>query len=113
MNRENARTNRAGPAATVDWLVNGGEVPGRAPQKIADMELRPADLGEAIGCEPLIDAPAAARLLKVHPKTVKRLANDGILPGMRIGKLWRFRASILDAWMKAQLNCSSHLCPKR
>lgn len=56
-------------------------------------------------CEPLIDADAAAAILGVHPKTVKRLAGGGQIPGMRIGKLWRFRESVLDAWMKAQLDC--------
>lgn len=61
-------------------------------------------------CEPLIDANQAAELLEIHPKTVKRLATKGILPGMRIGKLWRFRASLLDAWLKSQLHLSRHPC---
>jgi excisionase family DNA binding protein len=61
-------------------------------------------------CEPLIDADQAAELLEIHPKTVKRLASKGILPGMRIGKLWRFRASLLDAWLKSQLHLSRHPC---
>lgn len=61
-------------------------------------------------CEPLIDADQAAELLELHPKTVKRLAAKGILPGMRIGKLWRFRASLLDAWLKSQLHLSRHPC---
>jgi excisionase family DNA binding protein len=61
-------------------------------------------------CEPLIDADQAAELLEIHPKTVKRLATKGILPGMRIGKLWRFRASLLDAWLKSQLHLSRHPC---
>jgi excisionase family DNA binding protein len=61
-------------------------------------------------CEPLIDADQAAELLEIHPKTVKRLASKGILPGMRIGKLWRFRASLLDAWLKSQLHWSRHPC---
>ena len=61
-------------------------------------------------CEPLIDADQAAELLEIHPKTVKRLATKGMLPGMRIGKLWRFRASLLDAWLKSQLHLSRHPC---
>ena len=61
-------------------------------------------------CEPLIDADQAAELLEIHPKTVKRLATKGILPGMRIGKLWRFRASMLDAWLRSQLHLSRHPC---
>ncbi len=33
-----------------------------------------------------------ARLLHVHPRTVRRLARDGDLPGAyKVGRLWRFR----------------------
>jgi excisionase family DNA binding protein len=59
-------------------------------------------------CEPFIDAIEAAAILRVHPKTVKRLAAQGLLPGMRIGRLWRFRASELDSWMRICLNSGSH-----
>ena len=61
--------------------------------------------------ERLIDAEEAAELLQVHPKTVKRLAAEGRIPGLRIGKLWRFRASSLDEWAAAQLESSGHPCP--
>lgn len=62
-------------------------------------------------CEPLISAERAAELLGLHPKTVKRMASEGLIPGMRIGKLWRFRESVLDAWMKQHLHCSGHPRP--
>lgn len=57
--------------------------------------------------EMLIDAEAAAEILHLHPKTVKRFAAAGVIPAMRIGKLWRFRASSLDAWAREQIgsNC--------
>jgi excisionase family DNA binding protein len=63
-------------------------------------------------CEPLITADRAAELLKLHPKTVKKLAQAGKLPGMKIGRVWRFRESSLDAWMSAGLQCCSHPSPK-
>jgi excisionase family DNA binding protein len=63
-------------------------------------------------CEPLITADQAAALLKLHPKTVKRLAQVGELPGMKIGRVWRFRESSLDAWMSARLQCCGHPSPK-
>lgn len=62
-------------------------------------------------CEPLIDADAAAVLLKVHPKTIKRLAAQGHIPAMRIGKLWRFRGSELDEAIRSALKSSRHPCP--
>ncbi len=65
-----------------------------------------------IRCEPLIDAERAAELLQLHPKTVKKLAQAGALPGMKIGRVWRFRESSLDAWMSARLEYSCHPGPK-
>src|SRR6202162_785124 len=48
--------------------------------------------------EGLVDAREAAALLQIHPKTLQRLARKGEIRAMRIGKLWRFRTSDLDAW---------------
>lgn len=67
----------------------------------------------SVMCEPLIDADRAAELLKLHPKTVKKLAQTGDLPGMKIGRVWRFRESSLDAWMCARLQCCGHPSPKK
>ena len=36
--------------------------------------------------------------LGMHPSTVRKWANDGLLPGMRVGRRqWRFRRSALRA----------------
>jgi excisionase family DNA binding protein len=48
--------------------------------------------------ESLLDSEEAARFLRIHPVTVKRLARSGRLPGFRIGNRWRFRFSELDDW---------------
>lgn len=64
------------------------------------------------GCEPLITAERAAELLRLHPKTVKRLAAEGTIPGMKLGRLWRFRESELDAYIAQQLQLSGHPSPK-
>jgi excisionase family DNA binding protein len=56
------------------------------------------------GCEPAIDAQAAAKILGVCVRTVKRMAERGELPAFRIVNRWRFRASALDEWMRAQMN---------
>lgn len=52
--------------------------------------------------EPLLDPKAAATLVGIHNKTLIRLARAGSVPAMKIGKLWRFRASQLDSWLKDQ-----------
>ena len=52
------------------------------------------------GFEPLLDSEEAAALLKIHPKTLQKLARSGEVAAIHIGKLWRFRASALDEWVK-------------
>jgi excisionase family DNA binding protein len=53
--------------------------------------------------EPLLNTIEAGQLLKMHEKTLARLARSREIPAMRIGRLWRFRASQLDAWLNAQV----------
>lgn len=50
--------------------------------------------------EPLLESDEAAALLKIHPKTLQRMARNGEITGIRIGKLWRFRASSLNRWLE-------------
>jgi excisionase family DNA binding protein len=57
--------------------------------------------------ESVWDCREAARFLRIHPATVKRLAREGKLPGFRIGNRWRFRPSELDAWARSTV-LSSH-----
>jgi excisionase family DNA binding protein len=49
--------------------------------------------------EPLLDSEEAAALLKIHPKTLQKLARSGEVEAIQIGKLWRFRASALNRWL--------------
>ena len=45
----------------------------------------------------IITPSQVAALLQVHVKTVYRLAEQGVIPGHKIGRRWRFRRkSILD-----------------
>ena len=53
--------------------------------------------------ESLLDSDEAAGLLKIHPKTLQKMARSGEVSGIRIGKLWRFRASELDRWLQSQV----------
>lgn len=52
--------------------------------------------------EPLLDSLGAARLLRIHRKTLKKMASRGEIRATHIGKLWRFRASDLQAWLCSQ-----------
>ena len=50
--------------------------------------------------EPLLDVIDAAKLLRIHPKTLRAKAGRGIIPGIQIGRVWRFRASMLNRWLE-------------
>lgn len=45
--------------------------------------------------ERMLDSDEAAGLLRIHPKTLQRMARRGEVKGFRIGKLWRFRGADL------------------
>jgi excisionase family DNA binding protein len=49
--------------------------------------------------ESLLDVAEAAKLLRIHPKTLRNKARRGIIPGVQVGRLWRFRASALNEWL--------------
>jgi excisionase family DNA binding protein len=53
--------------------------------------------------EPFLNSEQAAALVKVHPKTLQRLARNGRVVGYRVGKLWRFRASDLDEFLLVEV----------
>ncbi len=53
--------------------------------------------------EPLLNTEEAAMLLRIHPKTLQRMARRGEIPAMHIGKLWRFSAAALLFWQQAKL----------
>jgi excisionase family DNA binding protein len=49
--------------------------------------------------EPLLDGDQAGQLLRLHPKSVQRMARRGDLPAHRVGKYYRYRSSELNAWV--------------
>jgi len=53
----------------------------------------------APGSEQLCDVSEAAKFLKIHPKTLRDKARRGVIPGVQVGRLWRFRASALNEWL--------------
>ena len=82
----------------------GAEAPGALPRRVVieadDPQLvvghhsfRPADLPDVL-------TPAqAATLLQVDEDAVLELAEDGRLPGRKIGEEWRFARAALVAWL--------------
>jgi excisionase family DNA binding protein len=52
--------------------------------------------------EQLLDSDEAAELLRIHPKTLQRMARNRQIHGVQVGKLWRFRASDLEVWLRTK-----------
>ena len=53
--------------------------------------------------EELLDSDEAAALLKIHPKTLQKMARNGEITGVQVGRLWRFRASVLNDWLEHKM----------
>jgi len=45
----------------------------------------------------------AAEYLKMHVKTVCRLAKEGKIPAKKVGSEWRFLRAVLDRWLAEAL----------
>ena len=56
--------------------------------------------GELPRMEALLTSREAARVLKIHPKVLERMAKRGEVPALKVGKFWRYHAATLDAWIR-------------
>jgi excisionase family DNA binding protein len=64
---------------------------------------KPSTTSAAFIPERLLDSEEAASIIKCHPKTLQKLARKGVVRGVHVGKLWRFRASVIEEWIQRQL----------
>ncbi len=48
-----------------------------------------------------------ARYLKMKPQTIYKWAQEGQIPGAKIGKEWRFRKQMLDEWIDSAIVLSN------
>jgi excisionase family DNA binding protein len=44
-----------------------------------------------------------AAYLRLTPQTIYRWAQEKRIPAVKLGKEWRFRRSIIDAWLDEQI----------
>ena len=47
----------------------------------------------------VMDIRQAAEYLGISTDTLYRYASEGFIPAFRLGNRWRFKRSLLDAWM--------------
>ncbi|HXF76629.1 MAG TPA: helix-turn-helix domain-containing protein [Methylomirabilota bacterium] len=59
--------------------------------------------------EEIMTPSEVAALLKIHLKTVYKLAEKGVIPGNRIGRSWRFsRSDVLELVSSKGMNLSEN-----
>lgn len=60
--------------------------------------------------EEIMTPSEVANLLKIHLKTVYKLAEKGVIPGNRIGRSWRFsRSDVLTLVSSKPMNLAADL----
>jgi excisionase family DNA binding protein len=52
----------------------------------------------------LLTVKEVAEYLRVNQYTVYRLVSQKKLPAFKVGSQWRFERTLLDRWLKKQLN---------
>ena len=72
---------------------------------MSDFHSKPVQRAEVrtLSFERLLDSDEAAALLKIHPKTLQKMARNGDITAVQIGRLWRFRASVLNDWLEHKM----------
>jgi excisionase family DNA binding protein len=72
---------------------------------MSDLSFKPARKPQVseLTFEQLLDSDEAAALLKIHPKTLQKMARNGEITGVQVGRLWRFRASVLNEWLEQKM----------
>jgi excisionase family DNA binding protein len=50
----------------------------------------------------VLDIRQAAEYLGISTDTLYRYASEGLIPAFKLGNRWRFKRSLMDAWMVEQ-----------
>jgi excisionase family DNA binding protein len=58
--------------------------------------------GNGGGPSAVLTVSQAAELLQVKPGHVYRLLNQGVMPGLRVGGVWRISRAQLIAWVEGR-----------
>lgn len=59
---------------------------------------------------PLLTSEEVGRVLGIHPKVVERMAKRGELPGLKVGRFWRYQSKALDDWINSRLQSDRQAC---
>jgi excisionase family DNA binding protein len=72
----------------------------------------PATSNQAVEGGSILTPDEAAVYLRISVATLLRLSRAGEIPGVRVGKLWRYRKSALDEWLQYKVSSFRHPCRK-
>jgi len=61
---------------------------------------------EPAGC--IMTVHDIAIYLRLSEAKVYKLAKEGQLPALRVGKSWRFRKDLIDEWMRREMEQALH-----
>jgi|GEM_PF-7026647 len=50
----------------------------------------------------VMDIRQAAEYLAISPDSLYKYASEGFIPAFKLGNRWRFKRSLLEAWMERQ-----------
>jgi len=56
------------------------------------------------GNEEVLTVKEASGYLKIAEKTLYRFIREQNIPAFKLGKEWRFKKSLLDAWIEKRIN---------
>ena len=59
-----------------------------------------------IALREVMDIRQAAGYLGISGDSLYRYASEGLIPAFKLGNRWRFKRSLLDAWMDQQSRAS-------
>jgi len=50
-----------------------------------------------------------AEYLRLSEAKVYKMANEGRVPALRMGKTWRFKKELIDEWIRREMELSLHV----
>jgi len=71
--------------------------------KWKDSEYSNIVIGASEDADVVMTSVEAAEYLKMHVKTVCRLAKERKIPAKKVGSEWRFLKSVLDRWLTQEV----------
>jgi excisionase family DNA binding protein len=55
---------------------------------------------EEVTNDPVMTAKEVAQYLRLTEATIYRLAKEGDIPGAKVGRVWRFKRSLIEKWLQ-------------